>query len=112
MIIGLSEAAQDISFQPWPSASKLARRRDAGFLRSHVGAADGAGGNTTVNNGAFTLRSKPQNQRGSIDQGWRGCGPISLKSRITLYMQAAQTSPSAGDGQTQYQYTWTTPSGD
>src|SRR5207244_11657089 len=70
LIIGLSEAAQDISFQAMAERQQAllnAVMRDPAV--ASVGAAVGAGGgNTTVNNGRVFIALKPQNQRPSMDQ--------------------------------------------
>ncbi|MDB5551921.1 MAG: acriflavine resistance protein [Rhizobium sp.] len=70
LIIGLSEAAQDISFQAMAERQQAllnAVMRDPAV--ASVGAAVGAGGgNTTVNNGRVYIALKPQKQRGSMDQ--------------------------------------------
>ena len=73
LIIGLSEAAQDISFQAMAERQQAllnALMRDPAV--ASVGAAVGAGGgNTTVNNGRVYIALKPKNQRGSMDRGAR-----------------------------------------
>ena len=65
LIIGLSEAAQDISFQAMAERQQAllnAVMRDPAV--ASVGSAVGAGGgNTTVNNGRVFIALKPQNQR-------------------------------------------------
>src|ERR1700738_1467538 len=68
LIIGLSEAAQDISFQAMAERQQAlldAVMRDPAVAT--VGSAVGAGGgNTTVNNGRVYIALKPQNQRPGV----------------------------------------------
>src|SRR5260221_13510229 len=90
LIIGLSEAAQDISFQAMAERQQAlldAVMRDPAVAT--VGAAVGAGGgNTTVNNGRGYIALKSQNQRGSIDQVLARLRTNLAKIQgITLYMQ-------------------------
>jgi hydrophobe/amphiphile efflux-1 (HAE1) family protein len=109
LIIGLSEAAQDISFQAMAERQQAlldAVMRDPAVAT--VGAAVGAGGgNTTVNNGRVYIALKPQNQRGSMDQVLARLRTNLAKIQgITLYMQAAQDITIGGRlSKTQYQYT-------
>lgn len=109
LIIGLSEAAQDISFQAMAERQQAllnAAMRDPAVAT--VGAAVGAGGgNTTVNNGRVYIALKPQNQRGSMDQVLARLRTNLAKIQgITLYMQAAQDITIGGRlSKTQYQYT-------
>jgi HAE1 family hydrophobic/amphiphilic exporter-1 len=109
LIIGLSEAAQDISFQAMAERQQAlldAVTRDPAV--ASVGAAVGAGGgNTTVNNGRVYIALKPQNQRGSMDQVLaRLRTNLGKIQGITLYMQAAQDITIGGRlSKTQYQYT-------
>jgi hydrophobe/amphiphile efflux-1 (HAE1) family protein len=109
LIIGLSEAAQDISFQAMAERQQAllnALIRDPAV--ASVGAAVGAGGgNTTVNNGRVYIALKPQNQRGSMDQVLARLRTNLAKIQgITLYMQAAQDITIGGRvSKTQYQYT-------
>jgi hydrophobe/amphiphile efflux-1 (HAE1) family protein len=109
LIIGLSEAAQDISFQAMAERQQAllnAVTRDPAV--ASVGAAVGAGGgNTTVNNGRVYIALKPQNQRGSMDQVLARLRTNLAKIQgITLYMQAAQDVTIGGRlSKTQYQYT-------
>jgi len=109
LIIGLSEAAQDISFQA------MAERQQA-LLNAimqdpdvaSVGAAVGAGGgNTTVNNGRVYIALKPRQQRGSMDDVLARLRTDLAKIQgITLYMQAAQDITIGGRvSKTMYQYT-------
>jgi len=93
LIIGLSESAQDISFQAMAERQQAlnnALMRDPAVAT--VGSAVGAGGgNTTVNNGRVYIALKPQNQRGSIDEVIARLRTNLAKIQgITLYMQAAQ----------------------
>jgi len=109
LIIGLSEAAQDISFQA------MAERQQAllnAVLRdpavASIGSAVGAGGgNATVNNGRVYIALKPQNQRGSMEEVLARLRTNLAKIQgITLYMQAAQDITIGGRvSKTQYQYT-------
>jgi hydrophobe/amphiphile efflux-1 (HAE1) family protein len=109
LIIGLSEAAQDISFQAMAERQQAllnALVRDPAV--ASVGAAVGAGGgNTTVNNGRVYIALKPKNQRGSMDQVLARLRTNLAKIQgITLYMQAAQDITIGGRvSKTMYQYT-------
>jgi hydrophobe/amphiphile efflux-1 (HAE1) family protein len=109
LIIGLSEAAQDISFQAMAERQQAlldAVMRDPAVAT--VGAAVGAGGgNTTVNNGRVYIALKPQNQRDSMDKVLARLRTNLAKIQgITLYMQAAQDITIGGRlSKTQYQYT-------
>ncbi len=109
LIIGLSEAAQDISFQA------MAERQQAmlnALLRDPAVAAASAavgagGGNTTVNNGRVYIALKPQKQRDPVDQVIARLRTNLAKIQgITLYMQAAQDITIGGRlSKTQFQYT-------
>src|SRR4030088_1781619 len=109
LIIGLSEAAQDISFQAMAERQQAlldAVVRDPAV--ASVGAAVGAGGgNTTVNNVRVYIALKRQTQRGSMDQVLARLGTNLAKIQgITLYMQAAQDITIGGGGaKKQCQYT-------
>jgi len=109
LIIGLSEAAQDISFQAMAERQQAllnAVTRDPAV--ASVGAAVGAGGgNTTVNNGRVYIALKPKSQRGSMDQVLARLRTNLAKIQgITLYMQAAQDITIGGRvSKTMYQYT-------
>src|SRR5947208_8427384 len=109
LIIGLSEAAQDISFQAMAERQQAllsAVMRDPAV--ASVGSAVGAGGgNTTVNNGRVYIALKPQNQRPGVDQVIARLRTSLAKIQgITLYMQAAQDLTIGGRvSKTQYQYT-------
>jgi hydrophobe/amphiphile efflux-1 (HAE1) family protein len=109
LIIGLSEAAQDISFQAM--AERQQALLDAVLRDPAVAAASAAvgagGGNTTVNNGRVYIALKPQTQRVSVDQVIARLGTNLAKIQgITLYMQAAQDITIGGRlSKTQYQYT-------
>lgn len=109
LIIGLSEAAQDISFQAMAERQQAllnAVTRDPAV--ASIGSGIGAGGgNTTVNNGRVFIALKPQNQRGSMDQVMARLRTNLAKIQgITLYMQAAQDITIGGRvSKTQYQYT-------
>jgi hydrophobe/amphiphile efflux-1 (HAE1) family protein len=109
LILGQSEAAQDISFQA------MAERQQAlldAVLRdpavASVGSAVGAGGGTfTVNDGRVFIALKPQSQRPPIDQVIARLRTSLAKIQgITLYMQAAQDiTIGARLNKTEYQYT-------
>ena len=109
LIIGLSEAAQDISFQAMAERQQAlldALMRDPAV--ASVGAAVGAGGgNTTVNNGRVYIALKPKSQRGSMDEVLSRLRTNLAKLQgITLYMQAAQDITIGGRvSKTMYQYT-------
>ena len=109
LIIGLSEAAQDISFQAMAERQQAlinAVMKDPAV--ASIGSAVGAGGgNTTVNNGRVYIALKPQNQRDSMDEVMaRLRTNLAEIQGITLYMQAAQDITIGGRvSKTQYQYT-------
>ena len=110
MIIGLSEAAQDISFQAMAERQQAlldAIMRDPAV--ASVGAAVGAGGgNYTLNDGRVFIALKPDEPaRASIDQVIARLRTNLAKIQgITLYMQAAQDiTIGARLSKTQYQYT-------
>jgi hydrophobe/amphiphile efflux-1 (HAE1) family protein len=111
LIIGLSEAAQDISFQGMAERQQAlinAVMRDPAV--ASIGSAVGAGGgNTTVNNGRVYIALKPQNQRPSVEQVIARLRTNLAKIQgITLYMQAAQDITIGGRvSKTLYQYTLT-----
>jgi HAE1 family hydrophobic/amphiphilic exporter-1 len=109
LIIGLSEAAQDISY------SAMAERQQAllnAIMKdpavASIGSAIGAGGgNTTVNNGRIYIALKPYKQRDSMETILARLRTNLAKIQgITLYMQAAQDITIGGRvSKTQYQYT-------
>jgi HAE1 family hydrophobic/amphiphilic exporter-1 len=109
LIIGLSEAAQDISFQAMAERQQAllnALTRDPAV--ASIGSAVGAGGgNTTVNNGRVYIALKPRSQRGSMDEVLaRLRTNLANIQGITLYMQAAQDITIGGRvSKTMYQYT-------
>jgi hydrophobe/amphiphile efflux-1 (HAE1) family protein len=109
LIIGLSEAAQDISFQAMAERQQAllnALMRDPAV--ASIGSAVGAGGgNTTVNNGRVYIALKPKSQRGSMDEVLARLRTNLAKIQgITLYMQAAQDVTIGGRvSKTMYQYT-------
>jgi hydrophobe/amphiphile efflux-1 (HAE1) family protein len=109
LIIGLSEAAQDISFQAMAERQQAllnALVRDPAV--ASVGAAVGAGGgNTTVNNGRVYIALKPKSQRGNMNEVLARLRTNLAKIQgITLYMQAAQDITIGGRvSKTMYQYT-------
>jgi len=109
LIIGQSEAAQDISYQA------IAQRQQAlldALIQdpavATVGSAIGAGGGTTtVNTGRVFIALKPKNERPPVDQVIaRLRTNLARIQGITLYMQAAQDITIGGRvSKTQYQYT-------
>ncbi|WP_024510201.1 efflux RND transporter permease subunit [Bradyrhizobium sp. ARR65] len=109
LIIGQSEAAQDISFQA------MAERQQAllnGIMRdpavASVGSAVGAGGGTyTINDGRVFIQLKPADQRDPIDKVIARLRTNLAKIQgITLYMQPAQDiTIGARLNKTQFQYT-------
>src|SRR5438876_171425 len=110
LIIGLSEAAQDISYPAMLQRQQAlidAVMQDPAV--DSVGAGIGAGGgNTTINNGRMYIALKPSNQRDvTADQVIRRLQTrLARIQGITLYMQAAQDITIGGRvSKTQYQYT-------
>ncbi|HEY2184244.1 MAG TPA: efflux RND transporter permease subunit [Xanthobacteraceae bacterium] len=110
LIIGLSEAAQDISFQAMSERQQAvinAVLEDPAV--DTVGAAIGAGGgNFTLNTGRVFIALKPKEQRdASADQVIRRLtARLANIQGIALYMQAAQDITIGGRiAKTQYQYT-------
>ncbi|KRR04446.1 efflux RND transporter permease subunit [Bradyrhizobium valentinum] len=109
LIIGQSEAAQDISFQA------MKERQQAlldGIMKdpavATVGSAVGAGGGSyTLNDGRVFIQLKPANQREPIDKVMARLRTNLAKIQgITLYMQAAQDiTVGARLNKTQFQYT-------
>jgi HAE1 family hydrophobic/amphiphilic exporter-1 len=109
LIIGQSEAAQDIS------SAAMAERQQAllnAVVRdpavASIGSAIGAGGGTTtVNTGRVFIALKPENQRPPVEQVIARLRTNLAKIQgITLYMQAAQDITIGGRvSKTQYQYT-------
>jgi hydrophobe/amphiphile efflux-1 (HAE1) family protein len=110
LIIGLSEAATDISY---PAMAERQQAVIAAVLEDpavdSVGAAIGVGGgNTTENTGRVFIALKPNDQRDvSADQVIRRLqARLARIQGITLYMQAAQDITIGGRlNKTQYQYT-------
>jgi hydrophobe/amphiphile efflux-1 (HAE1) family protein len=109
LIVGLSEAAQDISFQAMAERQQallnaLVRDPAVASIGSAVGA---GGGDFTVNNGRVFIQLKPADQRDPIDQVMARMRTNLAKIQgITLYMQAAQDITIGGRvSKTQYQYT-------
>jgi hydrophobe/amphiphile efflux-1 (HAE1) family protein len=109
LIVGLSEAAQDISFQAMAERQQallnaLVREPAVASIGSAVGA---GGGDFTVNNGRVFIQLKPADQRDPIDQVMARLRTNLAKIQgITLYMQAAQDITIGGRvSKTQYQYT-------
>ena len=109
LIIGQSEAAQDISFQAMTERQQAmldAIMKDPAV--DSVGAATGAGGGVyTLNDGRVFIQLKPKAQRGPIDQVIKRLQTNLAKIQgITLYMQAAQDiTIGARLNKTQFQYT-------
>jgi hydrophobe/amphiphile efflux-1 (HAE1) family protein len=110
LIIGLSEAAQDISFQAMSERQQAlinAVLEDPAV--ESVGTGIGAGGgNTTLNTGRMFISLKPKGQRdASADEVIRRLATRLAKVQgIALYMQAAQDVTVGGRlAKTQYQYT-------
>jgi hydrophobe/amphiphile efflux-1 (HAE1) family protein len=109
LIIGQSEAAQDISFQAMAERQQAlidAIMRDPAV--QSLGSAVGAGGGTyTVNDGRVFIQLKPANQRDPIDKVIARLRTNLAKiPGITLYMQAAQDiTVGARLNKTQFQYT-------
>jgi hydrophobe/amphiphile efflux-1 (HAE1) family protein len=110
LILGLSEAAQDISY------AAMTQRQQAVIdavledpAVASVGSAIGAGGGTTtINNGRVFIALKPNDERAvSADQVIRRLQTrLARVQGITLYMQAAQDITIGGRlSKTQYQYT-------
>jgi multidrug efflux pump subunit AcrB len=113
LIIGQSEAAQDISFQAMTEREQAlldAIVRDPAV--ASVAAATGAGGGLyTINDGRVFIQLKPKAQRGPIDQVMaRLRTELGKIQGITLYMQAAQDiTIGARLNKTQFQYTMNDP---
>jgi len=109
LIIGQSEAAQDISFQAMLERQQVmqdAIMRDPAVAT--VGSAVGAGGGVyTLNDGRVYIQLKPNNQRDPIGQVIARLRTNLAKIQgITLYMQAAQdVTIGARLNKTQFQYT-------
>jgi HAE1 family hydrophobic/amphiphilic exporter-1 len=109
LIIGQSEAAQDISYQAMRERQQALLDR---IMRdpaiATVGSAVGPGGGTfTVNAGRVFIQLKPANERPPISEviGRLQHNLASIQG-ITLYMQAAQDiTIGARLNKTQYQYT-------
>ena len=109
LILGQSEAAQDISFQAMAERQQAllnAIMRDPAVAT--VGSAVGAGGGTyTVNDGRVFIQLKPANERDPIDKVIARLRTNLAKIQgITLYMQPAQDiTIGARLNKTQFQYT-------
>ena len=109
LIIGQSEAAQDISFQAMKERQQAmldAIVRDPAVAT--IGAAVGAGGGSyTLNDGRVFIQLKPANQREPIEKVMARLRTNLAKIQgITLYMQAAQDiTVGARLNKTQFQYT-------
>jgi hydrophobe/amphiphile efflux-1 (HAE1) family protein len=109
LIIGTSEAAQDISF-----AEMVRRQRALADIVAKdpdvatVGMTIGATGSQTQNNGRLFITLKPRNERNaSADQVIRRLGPQLAKIEgAALFLQVAQDINVGGRlSRTQYQYT-------
>jgi HAE1 family hydrophobic/amphiphilic exporter-1 len=109
LIIGQSEAAQDISFQAMEQRQQAlldAIMRDPAVAT--VGSAVGAGGGSyTLNDGRVFIQLKPAEQRDPVDKVIaRLRTNLARLQGITLYMQAAQDiTVGARLNKTQFQYT-------
>jgi hydrophobe/amphiphile efflux-1 (HAE1) family protein len=109
LILGQSEAAQDISFAAMAERQQAllnAVMRDPAV--ASVGSAVGAGGGTyTLNDGRVFIQLKPANQRDGIAKVIARLKTNLAKIQgITLYMQAAQDiTIGARLNKTQFQYT-------
>src|SRR6201988_2959851 len=109
LILGQSEAAQDISFQAMKERQQAlldALMRDPAV--DTVGSAVGAGGGLyTLNDGRVFIQLKPHGQRDPIDKVIaRLRTNLAEIQGITLYMQAAQDiTIGARLNKTQFQYT-------
>ena len=109
LILGQSEAAQDISFQAMQERQQAlldAIIRDPAVAT--VGSAVGAGGGLyTINDGRVFIQLKPHGQRDPIDKVIaRLRTALARIQGITLYMQAAQDiTIGARLNKTQFQYT-------
>jgi multidrug efflux pump subunit AcrB len=109
LIIGQSEAAQDISYQAMTQRQQAmldAMMKDPAV--DSVAAATGAGGGLyTLNDGRVFIQLKPKAERGPIDQVIKRLQTNLAKIQgITLYMQAAQDiTIGARLNKTQFQYT-------
>jgi hydrophobe/amphiphile efflux-1 (HAE1) family protein len=109
LILGQSEAAQDISFQAMQERQQAMLdviMRDPAV--ETVGSAVGAGGGLyTVNDGRVFIQLKPHDQRGPIDQVIARLQTDLAKIQgIKLYMQPAQDiTIGARLNKTQFQYT-------
>ena len=109
LIIGLSEAAQDISFQAMAERQQAllnAIMRDPAV--ASIGSAVGAGGgNSTVNDGRVYIALKPARERDPINAVMaRLRTNLASIQGISLYMQPAQDITIGGRvSKTLYQYT-------
>jgi multidrug efflux pump subunit AcrB len=109
LILGQSEAAQDISYQAMAERQQALLNvinRDPAVAAT--GAAVGAGGGTyTLNDGRVFIQLKPANQRDPIQKVIsRLRTNLGKVQGITLYMQAAQDiTVGARLNKTQFQYT-------
>ncbi len=110
LIIGFSEAAQDISFQAMTERQQAlinAVLEDPAVASIGTGIGAG-GGNTTLNTGRMYIALKPKEERDvNADQVIRRLATRLAKIQgIALYMQAAQDITIGGRlSKTQYQYT-------
>jgi len=110
LIVGVSEAAQDVSFAEMVRRQKaltdiVARDPDVANWISMVGA---GGGTTTINNGRVFISLKPRDQRtASADQIIDRLRPqLAQVPGAALFLQASQDLTVGGRvARTQYQYT-------
>src|SRR5262249_40295291 len=110
LIIGFSEAAQDISYQAMAERTQaligaVLEDRAVASVGTGIGA---GGGNYTINTGRMFISLKPKNHRdASADQViLRLQQRLAQNQGITLYMPAAQDITIGGRlNKTQYQYT-------
>src|SRR5579862_2238097 len=109
VIIGTSEAAQDISFADMTKRTLAIKRIVAADPAvATVAAGIGAGGSQTQNNGRFFITPKPRTQRDvSADQVIRRLdAQLAHVEGAALFMQVSQDLNIGGRlGRTQYQYT-------
>src|SRR5262249_50138288 len=106
LILGFSEAAQDISYQAM--AQRQQALIDAVLQDPAVASVGAGGGNYSTNTGRMFISLKPKSQRdASADQIiLRLQQRLAKIQGITLYMQAAQDITIGGRlNKTQYQYT-------
>jgi HAE1 family hydrophobic/amphiphilic exporter-1 len=109
MIIGIAEAAQDISYEAMADKMQVVIRailKDPAVAT--VGSQIGASSTTTLNDGRMFIALKPHDERdASADEVINRLRPQLAKiGGVTVYMQAAQDITIGGRvSRTQYQYT-------